>query len=104
MPRLRVEAKKKTLDGVIAEWRAAHADLWGWYRPVHPQMLAQRSAEYAGQLTRWMDAIAPGYRTNPSHRHELHTALAACLTQADPCGIPMPAVPDSWAFGVHGLN
>ncbi len=104
MPRLRVEAKKKTLDGVIAEWRAAHADRWGWYRPVHHQMLAQRSAEYADQLTRWMDSTAPGYRTNPSQRHELHTALANCLIQADPCYFPMPAGPDSWAFGVHGRN
>lgn len=104
LPRLRAEAKKKTLDGVIAEWRSAHADQWGWYRPVHPQMLTQRSAKYAGQLTHWIDALAPGYRTSSSRRRELHAALAARLTQADPCHFPLPADSDSWAFGVHGRN
>lgn len=90
LPNLRAAATKKTLAGLIAEWRAKHNDRWGWYGNVHDRMLARRAAGKAEWLTRWFNERAPDYLASVEMQYSLHMELAERLTEADPWAVSPP--------------
>jgi hypothetical protein len=103
LPRLRQDAKKKTLAALITEWREENADRWGWYANTHYRMLSLRAAKKAAQVTTWFNARAPGYLTNEAVRLSLHTELADRLAASDPWSVSPPSGLNA-LFSEHGRN
>lgn len=84
LPSLRANAKKKTLDAVVSEWCDDHRHKFGWDRPGHYRMLADRAEAKARTVTAWFDQRAPGCLNDNSVRESLHAQLANHLAKLDP--------------------
>lgn len=101
LPDLRARAVRKKFEAVIAEWRAAHADRWGWYGRDNYRMLVPRAQKKARDTAAWFERYAAGFLDDEARRRELRERLAARLSRADPWQVPSP---DEREAAHHGRN